>query len=1214
MKQSLKKWACLFFALVMVITMSGISGLSVHASDEDLSDEEYEEIENDGAGIEYSNVTFNIVGDGSVKVTTWTDESDITTEPGTSTTVTNGQVVTLKNGLFARITATAPEESFIHMSIKDEEGSLMEDETSVKAKSATHDLTMDANNLIITVTFSEVEVPAVEVSVEETTAKGTEDQPEKGDKFVGNMKITAMVGGNGHTVHSITVKATSGILKGKKFKVYCSDHGAAAPSVGDSYKYTWTVTKVNKSTGKVTGSVYAKIIGKQSATNASMQRPSGKGYQRVKATVSMTFVYNGKIQLQKVSAHPELTEGNSCYSLKGAKYGLYKDKDCKNLVKTLVTDEKGKTDEVEVTAGNYYLKEIEAPKGFVLDTTAYQVGINGSETTTVSVKDVPANDPFGIILSKIDQESGGFTNVGAASLAGAQFTITYYDGYYNSVKDLPEEHTRQWVIETKELKNADGRVAYFARLEEAYKVSGDEFFYTGENTTPSLPLGTITVKETKAPTGYLLEGSVFKNSNGDVIEGTYLTQIVEDKELNNGTIKGGNEFSISDKVIRGDLEFRKIDEETQEAMAGIPFKITSVTTGESHTVVTDFNGYYSSSSDYNMHSFNTNEGEEDSGLWFGIDANGDQVDIDDESGALPYDTYEIEELKCEANEGKRLYKDKVVIYRNNTVVNMGNLENPDVTLGTKAHDSSSGTHVSQADSSVTIVDTVNYTGVTKGKAYELITKVYHPETGSFLLDKDGKEITASKVFTPKTAEGEVEVEITFDASALANSSIVIYEYLYLDGELIAQHTDPNDEEQTISFPEIRTMAYDKDTLSHISNADEEISIVDEVYYSNLTVGKEYELVGTAYDKESQQPAKDDEGNTVTAKAKFTPETPDGVAEVEFTFKGLSLKGRTLVFVETLYKDGREYAVHFDLEDEEQTIYIPEIGTTLTEEESGLHIAEPSELITLVDTVAYKNLIPGKTYTLDGVLMDKASKEPVLDGENEVTAQTVFTPEAPDGEVALTFTFNASALAGRTVVAFETVTIEGKEVAVHADIEDENQSVHFPAIGTTATDAKDGDHKIEPDGKQTINDLVEYKNLIPGQKYKMVGTLMLKETHSPMLHENEEIIVEKIFVPEAEDGSVELSFSFMAEEQQGKEIVVFEQLYAIADGEEDGEDKEIFIAGHEDIEDEGQTVKVKEVKKSIKETVQTGDPFLTFILFTFALLAAGLYYIKRKMHI
>lgn len=284
-------------------------------------------------------------------------------------------------------------------------------------------------------------------------------------------------------------------------------------------------------------------------------------------TQTMAYGYyepTGTVQLKKTSANPALTNGNACYSLAGAVYGVYSDPGCTAQVGTLTTDANGNTNTVELAAGTYWVKEITAPKGYVLDATPHSVTVESGRNATVQVADEPGNDPVAITLQKVDRDTGETSQAGA-SLAGAQFTVKYYDGYYT--KDtLPSNATRTWVLETKEVKNPiSGEISYFTWLRDGYRISGDEFYRNSVGTVV-VPLGTITIEETKAPDGYLLDGAYLQASGStEKITGIYVAQIREDGGLVRPV--GGNTFTISDFVTRGGVKIGKRDYDTEAAVA-----------------------------------------------------------------------------------------------------------------------------------------------------------------------------------------------------------------------------------------------------------------------------------------------------------------------------------------------------------------------------------------------------------------------------------------------------------------------------------------------------------------------------------------------------------------------------------------------------------------------------------------------------------------------
>ena len=224
----------------------------------------------------------------------------------------------------------------------------------------------------------------------------------------------------------------------------------------------------------------------------------------------------GKLCIKKTSANPAITDNNPCYSLQGAEYGVYKTeadaKADKNKVNTLTigkydSSEKYKdwSNEIELDAGTYYLKETKNPKGYALNNSVVSVVVKANESSWIGsngeFKDYPQSDPIPIVLGKVDSETNKNKPQGSASLAGAEFTVKYYKGLYDSdPAKSGQVPARSWVLKT----DKDG----YSELSKEYKVSGDDFYYA-TNGDPTFPVGTITIQETKAPTGYFINNEVF---------------------------------------------------------------------------------------------------------------------------------------------------------------------------------------------------------------------------------------------------------------------------------------------------------------------------------------------------------------------------------------------------------------------------------------------------------------------------------------------------------------------------------------------------------------------------------------------------------------------------------------------------------------------------------------------------------------------------------
>ena len=353
---------------------------------------------------------------------------------------------------------------------------------------------------------------------------------------------------------------------------------------------------------------------------------------------------------------------------------------------------------------------------------------------------------------------------------------------------------------------------------------------------------------------------------------------------------------------------------------------------------------------------------------------------------------------------------------------------------------------------------------------------------------------------------------------------------------------------------------------------DKVTLTDMVSYTGLVPGKEYKVTGVLMDKETGEKLLVD-GKEITAETVFVPETKNGSVDVTFIFDATGLHGKEIVVFEDLYRENIKVAAHADITDDDQTIKVktPEIGTTASFE--GEKEIDPLDKVTLTDTVSYKDLTPGKEYRVTGVLMDKSNgKELLINGE-KVTAEAAFIATEASGSVDVTFTFNATGLHGKEIVAFEDLYRENVLLATHADINDEGQTVKIknPEIGTKAT--ADGKKEITAD-KITITDVVSYTDLTPGKEYKLTGVLMNKATNDKLLIDGKEITAEATFTPKATTGEVEMTFTFDA---RGLVIetdtVVFETLYR------DG----LVFAVHADINDESQTVKVKPLHGSVSLT-------------------------------
>ena len=681
------------------------------------------------------------------------------------------------------------------------------------------------------------------------------------------------------------------------------------------------------------------------------------------------------------------------------------------VVKTLVTDAEGKASTADdlLPYGEYILHESATNESMLLTAPDQVVLVEGDG---VIYEFTMADEVVrgGVLIEKRDLESGLLTPLGGASLDGTLFEITNKSinaVYVNGALYQPGE-----VCATIEV--VDG---------------------IAQTDTRALPYGSYQMAESKPGEGYLHTDQTVRSF-----------QIREDGQV----IEFRDGDAAYNQVARGDLQFVKTGEDNMHRFANVAFKLTSQTTGESHIFITDENGEVRTESSWNPHSQNTNgnDGVEDetawddhAGTWFGLTTEGWTVDVQDELCALPYDTYTLEELPCEGNQGYELVSiPNITISRNNTTIELGTIDDqfegvPEI--GTTA--TVDGEHTAAPAGEVTITDTVSYKNLKVGQTYKLSGVLMDKTTGEPLLVNE-QQVTAELEFTPDSADGTVELTYTFDASALAGKSVVVFEDLYQGDSFVASHADINDEGRTVTFgkPSIGTTA----TIDGEKTAEpaEQITITDTVEYSGLTVGQEYTLRGELVFQATGEPVLSGE-EPVTAEATFVAPGSEGTIDIPFTFDATGMEGQSVVVFETLFSGETTIAEHRDLEDAGQTITfteLPRIGTTATVD--GQHTADPTGEITIVDVVEYANLSPGQRYTVSGILMDKGSGKPLLVDGAEITAETEFTAEESTGTVELTYTLDASTLANTTIVVFETLYQDGVEVVSHADINDEAQTV------------------------------------------------------------------------------------------------------------------------------------------------------------------------------
>lgn len=494
-----------------------------------------------------------------------------------------------------------------------------------------------------------------------------------------------------------------------------------------------------------------------------------------------------------------------------------------------------------------YIKETKSSAGCDLDSNAYYLHFTADNMEqTVTSTEPLKNDPINIQIQKEDSTSGSAS--GAASLAGAEFTVKYYDvdvsgsinkdAVYQKIKTMQPAKT--WVYKTDE--NGAVKMA-----EEAYliKERSSELYYN-KSGKPIFPYGAITIEETKAPAGYTRTGAFVTTDGTEKSNADGLIFVVINRDYTTAKFIGTNSLIKKEVNLRGDIKFKKVALDTDKPLSGIAFRITSKTTGESHVVVTDENGMIDTSAI--KHSENTNAADKDnktiSGTWFYGNDDGEKK-IDDSLGALPYDIYEIEELATDVNKEYRLissvtvdlteeasYTDGYLLYDLGTVTNV-----PEPWIGTRALGVKTQDNVIPANEKVDVDDISDYHFLEAGKTYTMKGVIKDPETGKAYKQPDGTYSLGHKVFTVSEdksgyASAEVRTPFVLDTTGLDGKDVVVTEYLFEgsddtdikineDGTVdetgvvkthtgrLVKHDDLTSKSQTLSVPKITKISVKK---------------------------------------------------------------------------------------------------------------------------------------------------------------------------------------------------------------------------------------------------------------------------------------------------------------------------------------------------------------------------------------------------------------------
>lgn len=805
----------------------------------------------------------------------------------------------------------------------------------------------------------------------------------------------------------------------------------------------------------------------------------------------------GSINLTKISENEDITYVNNDYTLAGAEYSLFMTEGLSDLntvgkqellVGKFITDDNGvgrpvlnaenqllikygiEINEQENTFcrlpfGWYLLYETNVPdtSGFYLDSDRYFIELSpdGSRLYHVSAegtdeKDVTSEDvsivsvepvkyfisPFEIY--KVDAETGHQAVAPELSLEGAIFKVTFSNeikaeasqkninreaeyqiaGEQETGEQETEEqgaenqapegnNKRTWFIRTL---YDEKRNAYIAALDQEHIVNqgeylSDELFRDGKGNI-CLPLGFIDIAEVLPPEGYNCAGDGRgyigllnqKDKTLKHVEEDSLSVKVASQKDGVALLCGEQGYMMDDYHIvvyespaRGNISFQKTDYETGEAMSGIPFKISLLDKEgkeiESHIAVTDEDGRFDSSVYTMEQATNGNDA-----VW----------------------TYNN---GVQENEWKNYRWDEGIYF-----------------YGAAAEEKN--TQIKKDETETTYKDAVRPGALPYGK-YKL------------------SELPCSKNIDRQLLE-----DIYFEVKA--------------DGDVIELGTLTN-----VAKISLQTVECDSRTGTHMSWCDDKVEIIDTVSYERLYAGKTYTLKGI-FVSEDGKALKDSDGKYIRANKVFTvdesyltnPAEKTGTVEVSFALNTEQMGGRKFTIYEYLYEGDSEelvqvladgsimpgkelLACHAEIGDYNQTGYIVDIGTSAKNAKTGEQTAQAEKQVKITDTVLYSGLVPGEEYLLDGIIMlkpEKGKKEkPLIVAGEYVTGRTVFVPDTSSGKVEVEFSFDASKLADKELVVFETLFYKDKELATHKDINDKEQTIRIvTAVPLPSVPVKTGD--------------------------------------------------------------------------------------------------------------------------------------------------------------
>ncbi|HAZ0693253.1 TPA: VaFE repeat-containing surface-anchored protein [Enterococcus faecium] len=916
------------------------------------------------------------------------------------------------------------------------------------------------------------------------------------------------------------------------------------------------------------------------------------------SVVNLTILKQGNIRVFKEDAETSV-KAQGASSLNNAVYGLYQ-ADGKKIKEVTLKNVNGKVQaEIkDLDPGKYVLKEIKAPKGYVLSDEAIEIVVEPGKTVNATAKDQVIKGTIDLVKVANKDLIDSMNPDNKPKLAGIEISLTSKttgkvvktvvtdkDGYATFGKNAV-------VFDTYILSEIKGKEGYklFEPFEVTISENGQTFHYVLEDKVIEQRLKVVKVDQ---ETGKVIPLANTEFKIFDTLANRYVTmEIPNDTEttdifktnekgffLTNGTLTYGKDryrleeikapvnyvlnqnplvFSITNdtepiKVIhfanrqaRKNVKLFKYEEwnKKKTPLAGVTFTL--------------YNGKGQAIGEYTT------------------DQNGEIL----VKGLVANNYYFIENAPLESFQSNTDKQAFTVAFKQNApddgetlVVSVRNYLIPPK-LKTQASNKADGEKVVDPLETIVIKDSVSYTNLFVGKEYTISGVLMNKATNIPIL-QDGKEIRSTLTFIADKVNGTKDLEFVVNASVLKGQTIVVFEKLFRDGIEVAAHANINDENQSVRVnnPDVHTTAVFEDGLT-VADPTGLFTLNDMVKIKEILPGKAYLVKGILMDKATGE-ALLVHGQPVESAVGFIAKAENETVIVPFTFDLTGLNGREIVVFESLFRNDEELANHKDINDKGQTVRVtnPSVRTTATYRPTGLKVVNPLMKITITDAVKYHDLIVGKTYTVNGILMDKSTEKPVLVDDKEITSTLTFVAERIDGTVNLDFVLDARALRGKEVVIFEDLLRDGVLLASHAELTDKDQTIKIvnPTITTKATN-ENGGKEILALPNQTVLEWVKVDGLAIGQLYKLLVQGYLTPDGTPF----EGTHAEKVFTADKE--MMEFLFEFLVDGRNlaGKGLSFVEWLQAKTE-----DDKETFeeVTKHNvDLTNKDQTVQFVEAPK------------------------------------